>query len=721
MTAPAVLLVSPGVLRAADLDFGLPHLVSLGGYLRQQLRVRVEIVDLCWEGGDPEHLSRVLTGLGPFQVVGLSCYSSFDLLRCLAVGRFLKRLFPGVTLVAGGYHASALPDDLLFDGSPFDAVIAGEGERPFARLVETVLGGGRPDPRPPRDLPEHLDDLPPYDWSLLDRYWPRAHELGRKLQVYLSRGCPYHCTFCMERAKSGYAWRAFSPARAVDELVRLSKFTDLGRWVVNLADPLFGWQRAWRREVLEGILRAGLAPRQFWTLTRADDLQSEDVELLARARFSIGIGLESGSPTMLGIMQKGNTPEKYLAALERLMDESRRFGLNWAANIIVGHPGETPETMVETRDFLRRLYSRAAETSGWLSVDPFRLYPGALVHEQMAEWSQRYGTRFHHPTWWKSWYDGAFRAQHVDPSASLSYEARVRFMYDTYGPLVRDIAARFRGQGRSVDRVFERSVAEQVDLLSPQQRDVHLSRAAAARGPSETDAALGLAFPLGLNLRDPRTQAREAAVRRLLEAGVLRSAVVVEALLAVNPADTLKDDDVALLLGERPATPGMLGPEGPVPRVLPVRIVALALEALGLTAGDRAVDLAASTGYVAALMRHLVGPSGEVVVTSGDPTRPRGLTGLFDGLFLGGAVPAFPAGLTGLLQPEGGRAVTFIGPRFRPQDMVCLTRRATGAGTEAGGAEPGALGGLQERLLAVVAVPALRGVAGWLRTPPAGP
>jgi len=158
-----------------------------------------------------------------------------------------------------------------------------------------------------------------------------------------------------------------------------------------------------------------------------------------------------------------------------------------------------------------------------------------------------------------------------------------------------------------------------------------------------------------------------------------------------------------------------------VPRVLPVRIVALALEALGLTAGDRAVDLGPSTGYVAALVRHLVGPSGEVVVTSGDPTRPRGLTGLFDGLYLGGAVPAFLAGLAGLLQPEGGRAVKFIGPRFRPQDMVCLTRRATGAGTEAGGAEPGAPGGLQERLLAVVAVPALRGVAGWLRTPPAGP
>jgi radical SAM superfamily enzyme YgiQ (UPF0313 family)/protein-L-isoaspartate O-methyltransferase len=708
VTAPAVLLVSPGVLRASDLDFGLPHLVSLGSDLKHHLRVRVEIVDLTWEGGDPEHLARLLTGLGPFAVIGLSCYSSFDLLRCLAVGRFLKRLFPRVTLVAGGYHASALPEDLLFDGSPFDAVVAGEGERPFRRLVETVLGGGRPEPRPARDLPEHLDDLPPYDWSLLDRYWPRAHELGRKLQIYLSRGCPYHCTFCMERAKSGYAWRAFSPARAVEELVRLSRFTDLSRWVVNLADPLFGWQRAWRREVLEGILRAGLAPRQFWTLTRADDLHSEDVELLARARFSIGIGLESGSPTMLGIMQKGNTPERYLAALERLMDESRRFGLNWAANIIVGHPGETPETMVETRDFLRRLFTRAPETGGWLSVDPFRLYPGALVHEQMAEWSRRFGTRFYDPTWWKSWYDGPFRAQHVDPSASLTYEARVRFMFDTYGPLVRDIASRFRGQGRSVDRVFERSVAEQVDQLSPRQRDLYLARAAAARearAPSpETGSALAVGFPLGLNLRDARTQAREQAVRRLLETGVLRSATVVEALLAVNPGGFLTDAEVdALLSGEAPPT----GPEGPPLRVLPLRVLALALEAFGLAPGDRAAEPGAPTGYLGALLRHLVGASGEVTVTAGDPTRPTGLSGPYDALFLGGALPAFPRGLVGVLAPQGGRAVTFLGPRFRPQDMVCLSRRE------------GATPPLEERVLAVVRLPALRGAEGWLRGPAA--
>ena len=185
--------------------------------------------------------------------------------------------------------------------------------------------------------------------------------------------------------------------RALDELERLGRKTDLSHWVVNLADPLFGFQRRWRKTVLRGILDRGIAPRQFWTLTRSDDLDEEDVELLARARFSIGIGMESGSPRMLKIMQKGNHPERYLNALRRLARLSREHGLNWAANVIVGHPGETLQSMQETHAFVEELFATASDTCGWVSIDPFRLYPGSAVHEQLEQWEAAHGARFFHP------------------------------------------------------------------------------------------------------------------------------------------------------------------------------------------------------------------------------------------------------------------------------------------------------------------------------------
>lgn len=729
--APGVLLISPGIIKWTDMDFGLPHLVSMGGYLRRELGVRVELLDLNYEGGDHHHLRQTIESLGPHLVIGLSCYSSFDYMRVMALARYVKRCFPGVPLVTGGYHASALPGDVVFEGSPFDAVVVGEGERPMRALVEALLGGG---PLGQRvfgpDQIEDLDTLPPYAWDLLHRYWPRARDIGRKLQVYLARGCPYHCTFCMERSKSGYKWRGYSSARAVDELRRLARFTDLSHWVVNIADPLFGFRRRWRREVLEGIIEHRLFPRQYWTLTRSDDLEEEDVSLLARARFSIGIGLESGSPQMLTLMQKGNKTDAYLGAIERLARLSRDHGLNWATNVIVGHPGETLASMRQTREFLGALFTSAKETCGWLSIDPFRLYPGAQVHEAMQTYAQLHGTRFYHPEWWKSWYDGAFMAEHLDPSTEVSFEARVRFMIDAYGPLMEEIQRRFRGQGRSVDRVFARSLAEQARLLGPAMRDLLLQRgarararlAAAERGGAPEVASIDV--PIGLQVKDPWIRAREQAVRRLLHDGVLRTADLVEAILAVGPEALMGEGDARAVLGERAAAER---PEGELWPSLELRVLALGLEALEPAPGDRVAVLCERSGYVAAILSRLVGEDGRVVVMRheavvGAPAgaweglealgnvearpaelaAPLRLEGVFDGVWIGAAIPRVPAATTEHVREAGGRIIACVGPRFRPQDLVSLTRHD---------------GELVERRVARVRAPVLRGAGGWLRAP----
>lgn len=715
MAEPAVLLISPGILRWTDRDFGMPHLVALGGYLREQTGVRVELIDLNYEPGDHRDLARKLDELGPFLLIGVSAYSSFDYRRVMALGRFLADLYPQVPRVAGGYHASALPTDLVFEGSPYDAVVVGEGERPVAAMVRSLLGGGRIE-RPiwGQDLEPELDRLPPYAWDLLRRYWPRATQLGRKLQIYLSRGCPYHCTFCMERAKTGYNWRAFSPERALDELSRLARFTDLGQWVVNVADPLFGFRRGWRREVLEGVARRGLLPRQFWTLTRSDDLDDEDVRLLADARFSIGIGLESGSPTMLAIMRKVGRPERYLDAILRLRRLSDARGLSWAVNVIVGHPGETPETMAETRAFLGELFGGGA-LRGWLSVDPFRLYPGAQVHEQMADWEARFGTRFYHKTWWKSWYDSAFLAEHTDPSASLDFEGRVRFQYDAYPPLLEDIQRRFVGQGRDVDRVLAASLSEQVSLMRPERRDALLARARDTRARAAEPPELRL--PVGLNVRDARVRRREEAVRRLLDIGALDDVAVIEALLQVAPERFMDEAEAGALLADALPLPASEGALSAGPNL---SVLARGLSALAPQPGERAADLVAGSGYVAALLAELVGPEGRVDLfcPAGQEAKiqhdlqrwPQAtvhpssgvawlrVAGAWDAVWVGACVPRAPASLSGLLT-ENGRAFLGIGPRFRPHDLSLLTREGET---------------LREQRLGRARLPVLAGRDGWV-------
>jgi radical SAM superfamily enzyme YgiQ (UPF0313 family)/protein-L-isoaspartate O-methyltransferase len=688
---PALLLISPGIIKWTDVDFGLPHLVALGGWVRETLGVRVEILDLGYEACDQRELLRRLEALGPFLAIGVSCYSSFDYRRVVALARFLERAFPGVPLLAGGYHASAVPQDLLPPHAPFGAVVVGEGERPLQRILEDILGGSPPEGEilGPEPIPS-LDALPPYAWELLDRYWPRADRLGRKLQIHLSRGCPYRCAFCMERAKGEASWRAFSPARALDELERLAARVELAPWMVNIADPLFGFQRRWRREVLEGVVQRGLRPRQFWTLTRADDLGAEDVALLARGRFSIGIGLESGSPDLLRVIGKTHQPERYLEAMLRLAGLAREHGLSWAANVIVGHPGETPASMETTARFVQRLYLEAPETCGWLSIDPFRLYPGSGVHGELERYAAEHGAVFHAPAWWRGWYDHAFRAEWVDPGHALDFATRVRRMHALYGPLVDRVQARFRGQGREIDRVFARSMAEQRQLMSPALGETLIRKA--ARAPRARPAtASDLPLPIGLQVRDPWVRRREEAVRRMLDHGVLRSPALVEALLAIGPEGFMVAAQAEAVLLDRSPEPGTPG----LPPAAPgFRTLAAGLEVLQPGPGERVADLAASSGWVAALLARLVGSEGRVAVvprgrsaedlqaalapwpqvrvTPLGPSRLVPGPGPWDALWLGAALPRQPAPIAEALAAPHGRALLFLGPRFRHQDMVLV-------------------------------------------------
>jgi len=129
---------------------------------------------------------------------------------------------------------------------------------------------------------------------------------------------------------------------------------------------------------------------------------------------------------------------------------------------------------------------------------------------------------------------------------------RVEFMYEHYGPLITEIIDKFRGQGTSIDRVFERSLAEQAALISPATRDRLLAYAAVVKPAADSgsgDAEVQrLQVPIGLHVQDPQVRRREAAVKRLLQRGVLRTERIIETLLTVRPEAYLADDEASAML-----------------------------------------------------------------------------------------------------------------------------------------------------------------------------
>jgi protein-L-isoaspartate O-methyltransferase/radical SAM superfamily enzyme YgiQ (UPF0313 family) len=616
MDRPRALLLWPGGLFQGGANFGAPQLLAIAASMKAAADIDVDVVDLDIERalGKVDLRSLIARG-GPYDLVGISCYSSYDYLKVMELGARIRELLPRAWLTTGGYHASARPDDFTGEGSPFDFVVVGDGEGPMARLAQARVSGKRPLLKVLG--PESVGDpgaMPPIDWELLARYRPVARKVASQAEIYLSRGCPYDCAFCMERAKRDTSWRALDPHRAVEEMHRLDRFLDLSSWTLFIADALFGMKVAWRRTFLEELARRPVRARKVWLLVRLDLLEREDLELMARANVAPGFGLESGDPDQVRRIRKVGRLSDYLDQMMRVAGWAKELGVPWGANVIVGHPGETEQTLRNTGRYLTRLFEHG--TTGFLSVDPFRLYPGSPIDEERADWEAKSGMRVHRYPWWHDG-DQDFLAEWVDPSSELDFRRAHELRHELFTPIVKSIQQRFSYDGAARD-YFVRAIDEQVELLDPRRaartmaldrmwRELAADEGAPARIALPDDEVLARwqreARVVALRARelDPDADDVVAAVRDVPR----EKFVGLEALPEVHR-------DIALPLDE----------EGRA-TVSAMHAYVMQLRALDVRPGDEIVDLGGGTGYGAAIAARLVGETGRVTTIEIDAALSR--------------------------------------------------------------------------------------------------
>lgn len=619
--AVRVLLLWPGADAATAGNFGVPQLVLLGTYARAKTGAQIEIRDLELEGagGRTVSLPRLLAGPDGrgYDVIALSAYSSFDHIKCSVIAELARELYPEAVIVVGGYHPSARPLDYVRDGSPFDVCVVGEGERPLVRVIESVAGGAPlrqvvlgPDPI------TDLDALPPSDWSLLARYRELAPRVASQAQVYLSRGCPFDCAFCMERAKREVSWRPLSVERALAEVASLHEFLDLRGWTLYFGDALFGMRKSWRREFLDGLARLDLPVDKYWLLIRVDLIEDEDLRLFAAANCGLGFGLESGDPGQLAIIRKSGRLDSYLDRMRDIAEQARTHQVAWGANVICGHPGETRASLERSAAYLRELFLDPRGTTGFLSVDPFRLYPGSPIDEDRGFYEQTYGTRFHWPRWWDDG-DPEFLSEWIDPSDELDWLERERLQHELLTPILAGIEANFVYQGRARD-YFLRAIREQVRFAGGRQRLHYFGRYFAWQGyrgqRRRSDRERRDHAPLAELCREQRA-ARIPAIAEIAEIdprGTIAGALIEVPRERFVPTDQIDASvrDQAIALDDR---------EPPAATVSAMHAYARSFSLLAVAPGDRVLDLGAGTGYGAALLARLVGPGGRVHAIELDP------------------------------------------------------------------------------------------------------
>ena len=298
-----------------------------------------------------------------------------------------KEAHPDCTTMLGGSHASFWDGNALEECPSLDVVVRREGEATFVELLDRlkhaegfngVLGStfrqedGAIIRNEDRPFIENLDELPFPAYHLL----PLAafHRMGKTIfPLTTSRGCVYWCDFCSTVRMFGRGYRMRSPKNVVDEMEMLQ--TKYGESQFTFYDDAFTVNREHVIEICEEIKVRKM--NVSWDCeTRVDMI---DRDLLAKMRdagcMTVWFGVESGSEKILGEMNKKIKLDQTRFAFKT----ARSLGLMAVASAVIGFPGETEETALETINFIKELNP---DDIGFYVATP---YPGTPMYELVKE------------------------------------------------------------------------------------------------------------------------------------------------------------------------------------------------------------------------------------------------------------------------------------------------------------------------------------------------
>lgn len=332
-------------------------------------------------------------------MVGLTIHATAAHNTSNKIAKMIKEGKRDAVLVAGGHHATFLPNDLLRDG--FDAVVLGEGDETIIDIANAIerheefrnISGivyKAPDGRlirtVPRALVDNLDRLPLPALNLVDKDRYTFKVFGHAETVTCletARGCPYACDFCSVTPTWGHKWRNKSVKRTLMELEMAREYGY--KWIFFTDDIFVVYPNvAQRAKLFEEMIE-----RRFdfkWIVQMRADVTAKNPELIkkgAEAGMRIAfLGVESGNPEILKRMHKGLfTPQSVQAV--RILSQN---GVVVLIGMMLGAPYERLRDMISTVRFSNKLADAGADAVQFSMYTPLpgtRIFYDALKNNKL--------------------------------------------------------------------------------------------------------------------------------------------------------------------------------------------------------------------------------------------------------------------------------------------------------------------------------------------------
>lgn len=279
------------------------------------------------------------------------------------LAKIIKKELPETIILLGGAHISAVPEETMHRFPDIDIGAIGEADYSLPELLDalnadktpcSVKGfisreNGKLVSTGKRTERIKLDDIPLYAWDILEGF-PHIYKVPLfathrtpATPILTSRGCPGKCIFCYSGCHKTIS--TYSADYIIKMLKHLKKNYGIKEFM--LYDDNFVMFRQNLMKLLNMLITEKID--LTWSCnSRVDMVTEEMLNLMAKAGcWQISYGIETGNQRIMDILEKNISKEQ----VSKSVEWSRKAGIRTVGFFMIGHFGETQETIEETTQF----------------------------------------------------------------------------------------------------------------------------------------------------------------------------------------------------------------------------------------------------------------------------------------------------------------------------------------------------------------------------------